>query len=466
MNSVLIAIATCCQLFSGGDVPSEDVRQLARRGIEAMGGETALRGIERVRFDMVTQWHITSFADTPFPATISYELHTDVRDYTLNAWRNTRRFPMPMRSDWRTITDVVRGSVAIRDAGNGWAPLSIAYVDERDELFALTPDRLMLAIIDAAELRSGPDTTIAGVSHARAQFDVGRLAMTAFLRRADGLPRLVRFRAAAPNDFGLVPWGEMEVEVWYSQWSPFPKKVTLPTQWDVRRFGATYKRMTVLGAQFNGTFAADSFPVAPELRDAYDRTATRPMHDLPLDSARTISDDADFVEFRTFGAPTGAVRVGGRWILLETGQAALSLERALEWLGTHTAGGIDYAIAGAAGGNGGAAAAAAHNLPLLVGPGAQPFIDRVLDGANRPRSDARPLQLPTTLRVGTDSVSIERIDLPGAAGSILLWLPSKRWLWAPDAMTPLDLRLVRAYAEQRGWSAAMIGNRRMLRLPF
>ena len=64
------------------------------------------------------------------------------RDYELNAWRNTRR--NLANGTWReSVTNVVVDTVAtMRPAGaNAFRPLSIAYVDERRELFAFAPER-------------------------------------------------------------------------------------------------------------------------------------------------------------------------------------------------------------------------------------------------------------------------------------------------------------------------------------
>lgn len=465
MAVVLVMMAFCPpSLVAREKAMDADPRELVRRGLEYMGGARVLGAIERVRFEFVIQWKISTFTDVPFPDRVGYELNTDVRDYSQKAWRNTRRFPVG--AEWRTMIDLVRGDVAVRSFGGAFAPLNVAYVDERDELFAYTPDRLMLAAAESNPRADG-DTTIAGVPHVRLQFTSDRLPVTLFLRAADGLPAFARFRAAAPNDFGLVPWGEMDVEVWYSQWTPFAGGITLPTQWDVRRFGRPYKRFTLLHAEFNGTFAPDSFAIDDALTAAYRRTSVKPMHDVPLDSARVSPDDADFIEFRTFGAPTGAVRVGGRWLLLETGQAPLSLNRALDWMATHTPGSVEVAIAGAvATGNGGVAAAASQKLHVLVGPGAKPFIDIVLKNHGRPTTDARVIDAPTWLRIGSDSVRIERIDLPNASGTIVVWVPSERWVWAPDAASALDLRIVAERAKQRGWDAAWFGSRRAMRLPL
>ena len=118
------------------------------------------------------------------------------------------------------IVDIVNDSVAIRQMPNGiWSSLSIAYVDERHELFAIAPERILLLARDAADLKLGRDTTIDGVPTARLTATVDRYAMTIFIRRGDGLLAVSRFRAAQPNDFGLTEWGEMEVETWYSRWA-------------------------------------------------------------------------------------------------------------------------------------------------------------------------------------------------------------------------------------------------------
>ncbi len=98
--------------------------------------------------------------------------------------------------------------VAARGAPvDGWSPLNSAYVDERRELFALTPDRLLLALRDAPDLRSLPDTVVAGSAHAAVHATVEGFPMTAFFRRSDGVLSLARYIADESNDFGLAPWG-------------------------------------------------------------------------------------------------------------------------------------------------------------------------------------------------------------------------------------------------------------------
>lgn len=442
----------------GGASDAPPATELLATAIERMGGIEALRGIERVRFDMITRWYRLNYAGGPYADGPSDERHTDVRDYTLEAWRNTREF-----GAGRKVVDLVRGDVAVRDFGQGFEPLNIAYVDERRELFAYTPDRLVLGLRDAPDLAALPDTTIAGAAHGRVRGTIDGFDMTLHLRRGDALPAMVRFRAAHPNDFGLVPWGTMEIEVWYSGWRTLEGGVSLPTQWAIERIGQLYKRLTVTRTVLNPEFDADSFAVSDELATAYRETATRPMHDLPLDSARV---EGDFARFGAFGSPAGAVRVGDGWLLLETGQAELSVDRATAWLAENAPGRLLGAVATMLRGNGGAAALAERGTPVFTGPGIAPYLEVVLRNHGVSTGAPQVVREDRWIVDGADSVLVAPLDLPDSPGSALVYSPRLSWIYAADAVRPLDHMILRDLVERREWSVEWIGNARALRQPF
>jgi hypothetical protein len=361
-----------------------------------MGGAQAARDVKRVRLEMMTQWQRTVFDERPYADQPVYESHSELRDYEAKSWRNTRHF-----ANGRTtieLVDVVADSVAARRSPGGpggvaspasvppgtWVPLNIAYVDERRELFAMAPERVLLAARGAPDLRALPDTTIAGAAHARVSATIDGKATTLLLRRSTGFLTAARFRADAPNDFGLVEWGTMDVETWYSAWRKQPGGLVYPFQWDVRRVGRPYKRMTVVGATFNPPASPDSFVVSDSVRAAYFATAVRPMHDVQLDSARLV--EGRFVTFATPGAPGGAVKVGSEWVLLEAGQAPLSAERAAAWLAKSDAGSRLAAalVTVPAAGSGGVAWLSPRHVPIHVAGGAMPFVDAMLRGHGVP----------------------------------------------------------------------------------
>jgi hypothetical protein len=186
-----IVVASCLMCARGIPAAAQraDAKAVAERAVSLMGGD-ALRSIERVRLDMMTQWQRTSFREVPWSDRPSFEPHVDVRDYTIPAWRNTREFGA------RNITNVVPDSVAITDIGQGFEPQSVAYVDERRELFVYTPDRLALLMRDAPDLRHAGDTVIGGEPHAMLSATVaGSFRATVAYNRGTGLPAMLRFRS-------------------------------------------------------------------------------------------------------------------------------------------------------------------------------------------------------------------------------------------------------------------------------
>jgi len=429
---------------------------LVARAIDLMGGQT-LRDVERVRLDMMTQWQRTGYRDVPWTDRPSFEPHVDVRDYTIPAWRNTRDFGV------RTITNVVRDSVATTDLGEGPQPLSVAYVDERDELFTYTPDRLLLLLDEASDLASAADTVIGGEQHVLVRATgpiVGPLSVA--FHAGTGLPTVLTFQSAHPNDFGLVPFGTMRVDVWYSNWRTFGD-ISIPTQWDVLRAGAPYKRMTVWSASFDPEFAADSFAVSPHLRTAY-LESRGPMHDRAIDSITAI--EPGLTQVSGFGFPAGAVEIGGDWVLVEAGHAPLNLDRARRALAAHGVRSFGAALVAAARpGNGGISSLVADGLPVYTSAAAEPFLLANLLGAGVAFEGVTTVRDPTWVELDGGRLRLEPIDLPDLPGSVVAYSPRHQWLYAPDAVTPLDLRIVLDHAETRGWTVTYLGSARGLVAP-
>ena len=464
--------AACALLLTPTVGRAQTARSLLDSAIVRMGGAAALREVKRARFDLITQWQRITFDGRPYGDQPSYESHTDLRDYDARAWRNTRRFMGSGPSG--EIVDVVLDTVAIRRSLGGpggvaspavaspgaWTTLNVAYVDERRTQFALAPERLLLAAREASDLRLVDDTTIGGASYARVAATIDGMRRTVVLHRSTGFLSAVHFRGAEPNDFGLVPYGEMDVELWYSAWRKQPSGIVYPFQWDVRRAGRPYKRMTVVAATFNPPATPDSFVVSDSLRTAYVATSTKPMHEIALDSARIV--ERGFVSFNTPGAPAGAVKIGARWVLLETGQAPSSAERAQAWLAAHDSGArVAAALVTMPGqGIGGAPYMARHQVPLQVGQGALPFVAAALSGYAIPHAAVTAVTEGRWLHVGGDSLRLEPIDLPDAPGALVAYAPSLEWLYSASAANPLYLDRLLAHARARGWRVSRVGSAR------
>jgi hypothetical protein len=439
---------------------------LLDRTIARMGGDSALRAIRTERLDVMTQWARTTFATRPFADQPSYERNVELRDYGTNAWRNTRSFlgGGPAMS----IVDVVRDTIAARFAPTSatgaavWAPLNLAYVDERRELFALAPERLVLTLRHDAALRALPDTTIDGDGHARLAATVDGWPVTLFVRRSDALPVMVRFLADEVADFGLAPWGRHEVEFWYSGWQRTAAGVLLPRQRDVRRVGQPYKRMTMLSMQINAPAPADSFSISDSVAAAYLATERRPMWRVNLATSARVMRDRFAVLPPMVGSP-GAVQIGGLWVLLETAQHEGAVSLISDWLATQRpalriGAGI---VAMPATSNGGARGFATAQRPLYIAPGAAPFVRRIAGRANA----GVVVTSPRWVRIGADSLWLEPFSAPDLAGALAVYSPSLRWLYLPTAGSPShqpEQAALMARLAARGMPVEWIGSARSL----
>jgi hypothetical protein len=222
----------------------------------------------------------------------------------------------------------------------------------------------------------------------------------------------------------------------------------------------------VLAATFNPAASPDSFVVSDSLRAAYLTTATRPMHDVPLDSARIT--EGRFASFNTPGAPAGAVKLGGDWVLLESGQAPSSAKRAADWL-SKTDGGARVSAAlvtAPSGNNGGVVWLTAHHVPVYAPPAARPYLDRVLHGHGAPVAGVSSVAHGQWLRLAGDSLWLESVDLPDLPGALVVYSPSLQWVYSASTANPLHLERIVALARSRGWMITRTGSARVPMTPF
>jgi hypothetical protein len=426
-----------------------------------MGGENVLRGVERVAYQMMTQWQRTNFRTVPLTDQPSFEAHTDVRDYTVPAWRNTRQI-----GNGRII-NIIRDSIALTNTGKEFQPLSVAYVDERRELFLYTPDRMLLALRDAPDLARGTDTLIGGEAHVRVTATLaGRFASTVFFHNGTGLPTMLRFRAAHPNDFGLVAWGVMPVEVWYSSWRTVGA-VSMPMQWDIRRVGVPYKRITVQRAAFNPTFEADSFAVSAEQRATYlASSATKPMHENVI-RREVVMLSPELASISAFGLQAGAVKMGAGWLMLGAAYTPFSYHYGQRLLDSLGAAPITAVLAGTSimATNGGVFVAIDRGLPVYVSQASEAAIRRIFAGAGRAVRGLTRVTAGMRIGDGEHTIRLEPLDLPNAPGSMMAFSPRSGWLYLPDATSALDVAVARERARALGWVVRSVGTAVALQQP-
>lgn len=464
--TAFVLVLTHQPLLAQKGAEARQAEQIVDRAIVRMGGDSLLRAITAIRRDVMTQWQRTTFGTHPYADQPSYERHQDLRSYTLQAWRNTRAF-IPSTA---TAVDIVADTIGYRvlvapGRPENILPLNVAYVDERRELFAFAAEKILLHARDRGELRTLPDTMIDGHKHRRVGAQVAGFATTLFFREADHLPVMARFRANEVNDFGLAPWGEMEIEMWYSAWAVVRPGALLPRQVDVRRAGRPYKRMTAMTIVINPPAPADSFAIPDSIVQRFLATERRPMWAVPLDA--TKGADGNFAAFPPQLGATGAVLIGGKWIMLETGQAAGAMPLVQSWFAKQPSpssigGGL---VTMTSTSNGGVSWFVEQGLPLWIAPGAEQMVRTI--AKPRTQSQITVIRAPRWVKIGTDSLWMEPINAPDMVGALAIYSPTHRWVFssaafvAPWATVERDQFVAKLRA--RGWPVNWIGSGREIR---
>lgn len=423
------------------------VRAVVDRAIAAMGGDSTLRAIRTLRMEVMTQWMRTAIAGRPFLDYPSFERNTDLRDYAAKSWRNTRSpvsvgtpnpFPFIVRDDIAVVF-----SPTAPNTPRVWMPLSVAYVDDRRQLFAFAPERLVFTLRNDPKAKLLADTLIDGAPHARVAATIDEYPSVTFFRRRDGFPVMVRFRADETNDFGLAQWGLHDVEFWYSGWTTFsrePGSPVLPRQRDVTRVGVVYKRMTILQAVINAPAPADSFAISDSLVQAYrSGPAAKAMWDISaatVDSLTKLSADGNFVTaFPNWLGAGGAVKIGGRWMMLETGVGRGVPAKVAAWAERKTPGTPLGGVFASSQGSGGLPWMLAQKHTVIVSQGLRSSLPALLGGPI-PSTGLTMVTAPRWIRIGTDSVWVEPLAGGDFPGGMAIYSPTLRWLTYPSALSP------------------------------
>src|ERR1700735_1511139 len=169
-----ISLAGAVLVHGGGTIgaalpigaPAPDARQWVRDALDATGGESALRGLQGVRLQGVDELYGMGYSpdiDHPRMYFLRFEELRDVASFRL------RRHDEGAGANFSAPSVLVRGVAApaaarINAAGamSFGAPADAGLAGER---FVLGPERLLLTVLAAPDLRAAPDTMIQGIQH-------------------------------------------------------------------------------------------------------------------------------------------------------------------------------------------------------------------------------------------------------------------------------------------------------------
>ena len=259
---VVLALATITL------APASDARQVVRDAIAAQGGETALRALSVVRIRGIEEsFGIGYSPDVDHPRMGLY-IFDELRDVRTLRERRTFQVGAP------SINDMVAMRVVMSDSVGAWGrpdtvlgPAPAPYINLRRDELALGPERLLLMLLDAADLRAAGDTTIQGVPHQVVSIHNGNLRV--YLSTVTHLPTLMDVYGPIPDDAEWDVWGDVHSRTWLSSWSLEQGGIRYPRTWTTERAGHLFDKVSVFSIDPHPVAPADSFAISDGVRAKY-----------------------------------------------------------------------------------------------------------------------------------------------------------------------------------------------------
>ena len=269
---------TCSALAQAPKTPpapsAGDAAALLAQSIAAMGGETALTSLRSLTLDSIGHgWALEQSERPEGPWLSSYRQQLEVRDF-----EHQRRWSQARRRDWsfpawsQALTLVVADGVAARTNGQRWVSGVPGDVRDMQETFALAPERLLLTVRAAGDLRVMPDEVQQHVLQHVLAFTRNGQRLRLLLNSWTHLPTMME--VVHDDIFGI--WGDVVERRWYSFWTLEKGGLMYPRQTTVEWNGVPYSDDTVQVLTVDGPVDEAQFAIPAETRAAYATAPPRP----------------------------------------------------------------------------------------------------------------------------------------------------------------------------------------------
>ena len=258
--------------------------------ITAMGGTAALERMGVIQVDAIGHQFALEQSERPEgPWLVTYQQRTETRDAALRRLLRQVQYRNWSAPTWApaNVTLVVTDAVAARTVGERWVPGRSQDIDDADEAFELSPERLLLTARAATDLRPAADRVLQGVVNHGVAFTWRNRQLALFLNAHTHLPTLLEV-ARDDTMFGI--WGDVVERRWYSFWQLEAGGIWYPRQISTEWNGIPYADETVLNLTVNATVDEARFAIPDTIRAAFTKGLTQAMGfgTIRLDESKAV----------------------------------------------------------------------------------------------------------------------------------------------------------------------------------
>jgi hypothetical protein len=462
MIRIVIGICAAAHPFTTAGQPVLSARAIVTASAEAIGGVDRLRAIRSLRVEETGGEYLVSTVtrrDAP-PRFIAQTLAT-IRVPQDSALRRTLVQALPMRAGSFTSTTVAnRGAVAVV-RGSVLVPGSAFDLATANEDLALAPERVLLAALDARDLRLERDTTIGDVRHHVVSLGFAGASVRVYVDAESSFPTHVELVRAYPTNAFWAMWGDLRFATTWSAWALDTSGVWYPRQRSITLNGQPFREYVVTSLAIDAGDAASAAAAGPAVRDsvaisdsvrtafATRLAAERAAEDRPGTPRLTPVELGGGVVLYQGGYQTAAVRQHDGVVIIEGPEsnaksAAVLADVAARWPGARVKAVVSTSPMWMH--VGGLREYAARSIPIYALDVNVPVVRALLSAPHRqvPDSLARGHGTPILRAVRARTIlgeSAERLELRPARGQhsssmMLVWMPAGRLLYASDVVVP------------------------------
>jgi glyoxylase-like metal-dependent hydrolase (beta-lactamase superfamily II) len=266
------------QVKSGGDA-----RRTVEAAVAAMGGESALRGVKSLSLEAVG--HINALEQSERsegPYLVQYQQLSELRDVLNKRIRQATEGRGWATANWSKSITVVADGVGAADFSGKWFPQTRAQMQDAEEWLALAPESILLAALDAKDLRAERDTVLQGVTNRVVVFSWQNAPVSLFLNANTNLPTSVEIVRPHPFDSFWNEWGDFPTRVYFSLWKLEKGGIRYPYQLDIERDNQPFQTWMITDLKINPEIPADSFNIPQEAKDAFAKRGNKRLDEAPL----------------------------------------------------------------------------------------------------------------------------------------------------------------------------------------
>ena len=267
-------------------------RSVVLASIAAMGGEAALKAVRTVKVDAMGHIHALEQSErSEGPHLLTYQQTSEIRDHEHHRlWRKEeqRNWSLP---NWMGPTMVAADDVVALSFNGRWGPHQPQQLARVREDLALSPERLLLTALAAADLRAAPDRTLHGIANHAVAFTFAGVKRTLYLNPHTSMPTMLQ--SIEDDTFGI--WGDVTRERWYTFWTLQPGGWQYPQQITTTWNGLPYSDQTVFTIKVNEPPDEALFAIPDDAKAAFRKMlASSPAGAMGLRSANV--DPAKAIE--------------------------------------------------------------------------------------------------------------------------------------------------------------------------